>query len=633
MFKEIKQTQPWADGKLMSKIFNEKFKTALAASGYDEKSVKKKKNKKKNGEEKKNDDEEEVETMEKWLTGRKLDVAINTESQLNQRNIALSKLSLDRKTFLSRFPPEPNGFLHIGHCKAMAFNFKMAEQQNGHCYLRFDDTNPTTEKQIYIDNIEENVKWMQFKPWKITYSSDYFQELYELAIKMIKNGDAYVCHQTGEQIEAERKTFRAKKPKPSPFRNRSVSENLKLFELMRCGYFGEGEAILRMKGDFNSPNPNMWDHIAYRIMFSSHPKAGNKWCIYPTYDYTHCIVDSLEWITASCCTLEFENRRESYFWLLDVLDLYKPVVWEYSRLNLFYNVLSKRKLLILVNEGYVRGWDDCRMLTINGLRRRGYTSTILRDFCNRVGVSRKDNYISPRLLEACARIELNQICSRAMAVIKPLKIIITNYDKNKIENIKCPDFPMNKDSKYHTVKFSKIVYIDADDFKSGQINNKRYFGLTEGKTVRLKYAYNITCKRVIYKNGDKNDGEIDYLECEYDADHSKNVKKGHLTWVSKGIEAEFRLYDHLFTVEKPGGNQWLNQLNNESEIIYKGLIDQYVLNTFNDKERYQFERCGYFVKDKDSNNLGYPVFNRTVTLNETSKKVKKKNNNNKKSKN
>ncbi len=294
---------------------------------------------------------------------------------------------------------------------------------------------------------------------------------------------------------------------------------------------------------------------------------------------------------------EFENRRESYFWLLDVL------------------VLSKRKLL--VNHGYVCGWDDCRMLTINGLRRRGYTATILREFCNKVGVTRKDNYISPALLQSCARNELNVSCSRGMAVIKPLKIILTNYPQNKIEDIKCPDFPMRKGTDYHSVKFSRVVYIDSDDFRLDQLGNKKYFGLTVGKTVRLKYAYNITCNRVIYE---ENGVDISHLECEYDADQSSNVKRGHLTWVCCGIEAEFRLYDHLFSVEKPGGKDWLKQLNPNSEMIHRGLIDQYILDMFNEKQRFQFERFGYFVKDSDSDKVGYPVFNRTVTLNETSKK-------------
>merc|ERR1719361_122282 len=506
----------------------------------------------------------------------------------------------------------------------MTFNFTLASQHepNGFCYLRFDDTNPTTEKQEYIDNIIENVEWMGFKPWKITYSSQYFDDLYAFAIRMIKNGDAYVCHQSGDEIEAERKTFRAKKPKPSPYRNRTVEENLKLFELMRMGYYAEGEAVLRMKGDFNSPNPNMWDHVAYRIMFAEHPKSNDEWCIYPTYDFTHCTVDSLEWITASCCTLEFENRRESYFWLLDVLDIYKPVVWEYSRLNITYNVLSKRKLLVMVNQGYVRGWDDPRMLTINGLRRRGFTATILRDFCNRVGVTRKDNFISPLLLEACARDELNTTCCRAMAVIKPLKIVLTNY-KGAGEDVECPDFPQNKGGPTHKVRFTKIVYIDADDFRSGQIGNKHFYGLTEGKTVRLKYAYNIKCTKVVYLEDDEK--AIDHLECEYDPDQSKKVKKGHLTWVSgDGVQAEFRLYGHLFSVEKPGGDDWLKQLDPDSELMYMGMVDKYVLNTWREKKRYQFERCGYFVADKDSETYGHPVFNRTVTLNETAKRVVKK---------
>eukprot|EP00485_Elphidium_margaritaceum_P012702 CAMPEP_0202706598 /NCGR_PEP_ID=MMETSP1385-20130828/18997_1 /ASSEMBLY_ACC=CAM_ASM_000861 /TAXON_ID=933848 /ORGANISM="Elphidium margaritaceum" /LENGTH=774 /DNA_ID=CAMNT_0049365109 /DNA_START=49 /DNA_END=2373 /DNA_ORIENTATION=- len=624
MFKEIKSTLPWADGKQMSAIFNAKFKAALQSSGFDPKKNKCKKEKK--VEEKKQaaeEEEEEVETMDKWLTGRELEVAKNSESQLAQKKAALAKLGLPADTFLSRFPPEPNGFLHIGHCKAMTFNFTLADSKSGSCYLRFDDTNPTTEKQEFIDSIVENVTWMGFAPWKVSYSSDYFRELHELALRMIRNGDAYVCHQSDEQVKAERDSFRKRvNVTPSPYRDRSVAENLRLFELMRCGYFAEGEATLRMKGDFTSANPNMWDHIAYRIMYAAHPKSGDAWCIYPTYDYTHCIVDSLEWITASCCTLEFENRRESYFWLLDVLDLYKPVVWEYSRLNLTFNVLSKRKLLVLVNDGYVRGWDDPRMLTVNGLRRRGFSATILRDFCNRVGVTRKDNFISPALLYACARDELNRTCSRAMAVIEPLKIVITNYDAHKVEDIECPDFPNTQQQSTHCVKFSRVIYIDASDFQSGQAKNKKFYGLSEAKSVRLKYAYQITCKEVVYKAGTQ---EIDYLRCEYDAKQGKTVKKGSkgfITWVSEkdARPAEFRLYEHLFTVEKPGGDDWLKLLNPQSELICKGFVSEYVASTMADKQRYQFERYGYFVRDPDSDSSPHPVFNRTCILTESAKK-------------
>eukprot|EP01084_Bolivina_argentea_P298975 515333_1 len=312
LYGEVNKRLPWADGKLRSKTLNEKFKAAVAASGFQAKPRTKKTKAKKAKPDEESKDSEDVVTIQKFIdkieSGRELDVAKNTESQLKQKHEALRKLKLEPNTFLARFPPEPNGFLHIGHCKAMTFNFTLAEKIGGNCYLRFDDTNPTTEKQLFIDNIIENVTWMGFKPWQVTYSSQYFDELYQLAVKMIKNGDAYVCHQSGEQIEAERRTFRGENPVPSPYRNRSVEENLKLFELMRVGYYAQGGAVLRMKGDYKSDNPNMWDHIAYRIMYDAHPKSGDSWCIYPTYDYTHCIVDSLEWITASCCTMEFENR-------------------------------------------------------------------------------------------------------------------------------------------------------------------------------------------------------------------------------------------------------------------------------------------------------------------------------------
>ncbi|ETO20735.1 glutamine-tRNA ligase, partial [Reticulomyxa filosa] len=393
-----------------------------------------------------------------------------------------------------------------------------------------------------------------------------------------------VCHQTQEEMEASRKTFRTDNPVPSPYRNRSIEENLNLFELMRKGYFAEGEACLRMKGDYCSNNPNMWDHVAYRIIYKPHPHVGDKWCIYPTYDYTHCIIDSLEWVTASCCTLEFENRRESYFWLLDVLQLYKPVVWEYSRLNLTYNVLSKRKLLKLVQGGYVRGWDDPRMLTINGLRRRGYTAEILRYFCDKIGVTRKNNFISPKLLEACARELLNEQSPRAFGVLSPLKITLTNF--NKSELIECPDFPQKKDTTKHSVPFERVIYIDSSDFR--------------------EHADQVYICIYIYTRYNK--GNVVELECEYDpaSRHDlKGVKQGHLSWVSNGVSVEFRLYSHLFRTEFPESDNFLNELEfsfkkknyliGDSEIITHGYVDQSVVKSKH--ERFQFERVGFFVRD------------------------------------
>lgn len=505
----------------------------------------------------------------------------------------------------------------------MTFNFTLAEKQGGKCVLRFDDTNPEAEKQEYIDNIIENVHFMEFTPAAINYSSDYFPQLYELAIKLIKSGHAYVCHQSKKEMEECRATYgpHSTNIKPSPWRDRSVEENLRLFELMRVGYFKEGEASLRMKGDLKSPNPNMWDHVAYRIKYTPHPHVGNKWCVYPTYDYTHCIIDSLEWMSASCCTLEFENRRESYFWLLDVLDLYKPVVWEYSRLNITYNVLSKRKLLKLVFGKYVRGWDDPRMITINGLRRRGFTAQVLKLFCDRVGVTRKENHVAPHVLEACAREVFNTQCPRAMCVIYPLRITISNYPENKTEKISCPNFPLDLSKGYHDVPFSRVIYIDESDFQEQA--DKKYFGLTLGKTVRLKYAYNITCEKVIRNNK----GKIQELICTYDetSHHDpKGIKKGHLTWVSNGYPCEIRSYGLLFKSEFPEGESdtWLDDLNPESELVNQGLIDEFAMNSGH--ERYQFGRFGYYVKDKDYTKEK-PFFNRIVTLKESSEKQKLKN--------
>lgn len=462
MYCDLRRELPWADGKIVSKIFTEMFASALKLSSFGKKTNASNDDIKISEDIKDEDDENE--TMERWMTGRDLEWAHNSSTQLQTRTKWLSTNNLPSDTFLTRFPPEPNGFLHIGHCKAMTFNFTLAEKKGGHCYLRFDDTNPATEKQIFIDNIISNTLWMGFKPWKITYSSQYFPELYEYALKLIKDGNAYVCFQSKAEMEESRNSFKTKDPRPSPWRNINVNQNLIEFERMRVGYYKEGECCLRMKGDYLSCNPNMWDHVAYRIKFIEHPMSKREWCIYPTYDYTHCIVDSIEYISASCCTLEFENRRESYFWLLDVLNIYKPAVWEYSRLNITYNVISKRKLLKLVTGGFICGWNDPRLLTINGLMRRGYTAEILRYFCNLVGVTRKDNYISPKLLESCARKLFDGSVGRAMAVVCPLKVVIVNYVGDGMEDIECPLFPQDRKRGMYCVKFGRVVHIDRSDF-------------------------------------------------------------------------------------------------------------------------------------------------------------------------
>ena len=551
---------------------------------------------------------EKFENIEDMYVGRELKEARNTEQML---------IEVKSKTggkLITRFPPEPNGFLHLGHAKSMRFNFGLASRTRGECILRFDDTNPEAESIEYIESIIESVAFMGHKPVRTTYSSDYFPELYELAIKMIKKGFAYVDHQTKAEIEAYRE-----KRQNSPWRDRPVEENLRLFEDMRKGKFSEGAATLRMKGDMSHPNPCMWDMIAYRIKYTPHPHAGEKWCIYPSYDYTHCIIDSLEYITYSLCTLEFEVRRDTYYWLLDILDLYKPMVWEFSRLNLSFNVLSKRRLLALVRDHHVRGWDDPRLLTINGLRRRGYTADAINDFCDRVGVSRNEQHISNYLLEQCLRIDLDKNASRAMAVLEPLKITLKNYPADKVEEIQAPLFPKDESLGFRSFPFSRVVYIERSDFK--EEDNKNFFGLSVGKEVHLKYAYNIKCEEIVK---DKNQHVVELI-CTVDL---KNVSKckGNIHWVAepapgvKPLTAEVRLYDTLFLSENPAAiDNWVADLNPNSLVVVKNVFLEPSLKTTKHLDKYQFERVGFFVTDFDSTESSL-VFNRSVKLKESKDK-------------
>eukprot|EP00741_Cyanophora_paradoxa_P010732 tig00020538_g10374.t1 len=539
---------------------------------------------------------------EKWdFAARELDAAKNTPELLEKHRKATGG------RVVSRFPPEPNGHLHLGHAKAMWVDFGYAAEAGGDCIMRFDDTNPEAEKKEYIESILEDVHWMGWKPAKVTYSSDYFGELYDLAVELIKRGKAYVDHQTPEEMSS----YRDKKMN-SPWRDRSVEENLKLFEDMRKGKFGEGQVTLRMKGDMTHPNPCMRDLVAYRVKLCPHPHSGDKWCIYPSYDYTHCLVDSLENITHSLCTLEFEIRRDTYYWLLEALDLYRPHVWEYNRLNLSHNVVSKRKLLQLVNEKHVTGWDDPRLLTIKGLRRRGYTASALNKFCDMVGVSRSDQFISYRTLEGVVRDECDEQCSRAMAVLAPLKVTITNWPQGKVEQIQIANHPKYPERGTHTVAMTGTVYIEQTDFRLE--DSKDYFGLAPNKEVMLRYAINITCKDV-KKSAT---GEVVELLCE--ADFSKARKpKGVLHWVSESApgqapaKAEVRLYDTLFSVEDPASHpNWLTALNPNSLVVTRAYLDPFLAGA-REAERFQFERQGYFVVDPDSK-PGNLVFNRICTL-------------------
>ncbi|MES1918042.1 hypothetical protein MHBO_000069 [Bonamia ostreae] len=456
LMKNLRNKLPWADGKKRLEIFNSEVEAIIGPKPKI--SVKKKSPSKINSE------EEQVKGaigLDKYLKGRKMSIVYNT------KEIYAEHVERTKGVFHSRFPPEPNGYLHIGHAKAINFDFSLAKAKNGECILRFDDTNPLAEDIDYIENIIDNVKWLGFEPSRVTYSSDYFDELFAFAVKMIKDGNAYVCHQPQEEIKRSRDLrIKTGKPQPSPFRDRPVKESLRLFYEMRDGKFEPGEATLRMKGDLEHPNPNMWDHIAYRIIDATHPHVGNKWRVYPSYDFTHCIVDSLEDIDASCCTLEFENRRESYFWLLDKLGLFKPVVWEFSRLNMDHNVMSKRMLSELVDRKIVRGWDDPRLLTINGIRRKGVPAEAINNFCEKIGVTRAQNSISSTYLDVFTINVLDSICKRNMAVLDPLKIIITDFDQNETKTDLCPLYPniKNNEEKY-VVTMRKTLFIEKTDFK------------------------------------------------------------------------------------------------------------------------------------------------------------------------
>jgi len=529
----------------------------------------------------------------------------------------------------TRFPPEPNGYLHIGHAKAMNFNFGVAKKFGGVTFLRFDDTNPEAEKKEYIDNIIENVKYMGHNPYKITYSSDSFQKLYDFAVYLIKKDKAYVCHMTGEKVK-ESKKLKQNQP-PSPWRDRPVEESLFEFDRMRKGYYGEGKATLRLKMDITHDNPNMWDIIAYRIIFKEHPHAGRKWCIYPTYDFTHCIIDSLEDITHSCCTMEFENRRESYYWLLDELNIFKPNVWEYGRLNIKSNVLSKRKLKQLVVEGHVKGWDDPRLLTINGLRRRGFTAEGINQFCEDMGVSRAVVSWAPyERLEQCGRAALNIVSPRRMVILDPLRVELTNLEKNRTVEVECRNFPESlrelgvEDEKTFKVSLTRTLYIERKDFRKSA--NKSYFGLTPGKTVRLLHAFNITCERI----DEDEKGNPKTLYCTIDIENKIKIKKGFLHWVSGSNPIRFtaNLYDKLFLADYPGLDEdgekvhYLTQLNPKSLEVARGIADQ-VLSSAKPGEHYQFERLGFFFVDPDST-PGNIIFNRTMSLSAgRAKKMKK----------
>ncbi len=531
---------------------------------------------------------------------------------------------------VTRFPPEPNGYLHIGHAKSICLNFGIATEQPGrHCYLRFDDTNPSKEDMEYVESIQTDVRWLGYD-WgdRLRHSSDYFDQLHEYAIALIKMGKAYVCSLTSEQIKDYRGTLR-EPGKNSPYRERAVAENMALFERMKAGEFGEGEQVLRAKIDMASPNLNMRDPVIYRIKHLPHQMTGDKWCIYPMYDFTHCLSDAIEGITHSLCTLEFEDHRPLYDWILDTLETpCHPQQIEFARLSLNYTVMSKRKLQELVENNHVSGWDDPRMPSLSGMRRRGYTPESIRDFCDRIGITRKNTQIEMGVLENCIRSDLETKTARVMAVLKPLRVVIDNYPKDQVEQLEAPYHPTDPSFGSRQLPFSRVLYIEQDDFR--EVAPKKFFRLAPGREVRLRYGYFITCQDVLK---DKN-GDIVELRCTYDPETRGGATppdgrkvKGTLHWVSAShaITAEVRLYDRLFNQAEPGadGSDFKTALNpNSIETISDAKLEPSLAKA---TDRYQFERLGYFCVDNVESSPEALVFNRIVTLRDSWAKIEKAN--------
>lgn len=582
-------------------------------------------------------------------------------SAINSPELKAAHLAVTGGVIRSRFPPEPNGYLHIGHAKSMNLNFEGVFRELGvidkvtsegkrsyDTTFRYDDTNPDAESQEYIDNQAENVAWMGWKPARVTHSSDYFNQLFEYAVVLIKAGKAFVCHQTKADIETSRE-FSAlmhktttdpadldslRKKAESPWRNRPIEESLRAFYLMRDGFFAEGSASLRLKIDMASVNPTLWDPVAYRIKYTPHPHTGRTWCIYPSYDYSHCIIDSIEHIDYSLCTLEFEVRRDLYYWVLERLNIWRPHVWEFARLEITYVQLSKRKILKLVNDGTVRGWDDPRIPTINGLRRRGYTAEAINAFCRDIGVTRNTNQVDYRKLEHHVRLHLDGVAKRHFLVLDPLPVHLVNVPEDYSVEVDAPDFPRDASLGSHKLNLSNIIYIDREDFRLE--DDPSYYGLAPNKYAGLRYAGYVKIVGVNTSEG----GQIVSLKGEYD--HSRSASagkvKGNLHWVSGPApgqappSVQVRLYEHLFTTETPGSTgDWESEINPHSEVVLNtALAPLSLVTSAKAGDHFQFERAGYFVCDKDSGSQtvkdvhGRLVFNLTVGLKESieTKKIK-----------
>jgi glutaminyl-tRNA synthetase len=549
------------------------------------------------------------------------------------RNIIAEDMKANKNEgrVITRFPPEPNGYLHIGHAKSICLNFGLAaENEGGLCNLRFDDTNPIKEENEYVKSIKEDVRWLGFD-WgdRLFYASDYFEQMYQYAVQLIKAGKVYVCDLNADETREYRGTL-TEPGKDSPYRNRSIDENLDLFESMRAGKFDNGSRTLRAKIDMASPNLNMRDPVMYRILRAKHHRTGDKWCIYPMYDWAHGLEDSIEGITHSVCTLEFEDHRPLYDWFLNELNVYHPQQIEFARLNLTYTVMSKRKLLELVEHGYVTGWDDPQMPTIPGLRRRGYTPESIRNFCDRIGVAKRDSIVDIALLEHCLREDLNKSAQRVMGVLRPLKVIIDNYPEDKVEELEAINNPEDPNMGTRKVPFSRVLYIEREDFRDDP--PKKFFRLAPGREVRLRYAYYITCVGVVR---DEKTGEVIELHCTYnpktrggDSPDGRKVK-ATLHWVSAAhsLKAEVRLYDHLFIEANPGeakdAGDYKSYLNPDSLQRLTSCRVEPSLAGAAPGSRYQFERQGYFCVDSVDSSDDILVFNRTVSLRDSWVKIEK----------
>lgn len=527
---------------------------------------------------------------------------------------------------VTRFPPEPNGYLHVGHAKSICLNFGIAmENEGGVCHLRFDDTNPCKEEDEFVTSIKEDLRWLGFDWGKHEYyASDYFEQLYQWAVQLVRVRKAYVCDLSAEETREYRGTL-TRPGRNSPYRDRTIEENADLLQRMRAGEFDEGSRVLRAKIDMAAPNINLRDPVMYRVLKVEHHRTGSAWCIYPTYDFAHGQSDSIEKITHSVCTLEFEDHRPLYDWFLDALDVYHPRQIEFSRLSLTYTVLSKRKLTELVEEGHVNGWDDPRMPTLAGLRRRGYTPESVRDFCGRIGVAKADSTNEIEQLEHCLRQDLNKRAPRVMGVLDPLRLVIENYPEDQTEELEAVNNPEDPDAGTRKVPFSRVLYIEREDFMEDP--PKKFFRLAPGREVRLRYAYFITCTDVVK---DAETGEITELRCSYDpatrggdAPDGRKVK-ATLHWVSAehALEAEVRLYEHLFSKEFPEEGSWKDSLNPDSIKVLSSCRVEPSLSGVEPGNRYQFERKGYFCVDPDTTDLR-PVFNRTVSLRDAWAKIQK----------